>query len=129
MQINRLAPLSEEPFNEEETRKLSKRSHAWKNWVKNLFFNKKSDLKILLSVLACPLFPVSLQPIQSIIQVSFSIFLSPFSLIMCSQINLQFSSFFFAMNFFSWGLLFCSFTRVDFLNLSELKLLKLTIRD
>lgn len=110
MQINRLAPLSEEPFNEEETRKLSKRSHAWKNWVKNLFFNKKSDLKILLSVLACPLFPVSLQPIQSILQVIFSLFLSPFSLIMCSQINLQFSPFFFAMKFFH-GV--CSFVHLQ----------------
>lgn len=60
--MNRLAPLSEEPFNEEEIRKHSKRSHAWKNWVKNLFSHKKSDLKILLSVLACPLFPISLQP-------------------------------------------------------------------
>lgn len=69
--MNRLATLSEEPFNEEETRKLSKKSHAWKNWVKNLFFSKKSDLKILLSVLACPLFPVSLQPIQSVLQVIF----------------------------------------------------------
>ncbi|XP_057529580.1 uncharacterized protein LOC130808138 [Amaranthus tricolor] len=70
--MSRLAPLSEEPFNEEETRKLSKKTHAWKNWVKNLFFHKKSDLKILLSVLACPLFPVSLQPNQSILQVSSS---------------------------------------------------------
>lgn len=70
--MSRLAPLSEEPFNEEESRKLSKKSHAWKNWVKNLFFNKKSDLKILLSVLACPPFPVSVRPNQSILQVSSS---------------------------------------------------------
>lgn len=70
--MSRLAPLSEEPFDEEGTKKLSKKSHAWKNWVKNLFSNKKSDLKILLSVLACPLFPVSLQPHHSILQVSSS---------------------------------------------------------
>lgn len=72
MKMSRLAPLSEEPSNEEETKKLSKRSHAWKNWVKNLFFHKKSDFKILLSVLACPLFPISLRPHQSIHQVSSS---------------------------------------------------------
>ncbi|GAB4846593.1 hypothetical protein Ancab_025599 [Ancistrocladus abbreviatus] len=62
--MSRLAPLSEEPLTEEDSKKLSKRRHIWKNWVKThfplFFYNKRSDLKILLSVLGCPLFPVSL---------------------------------------------------------------------
>lgn len=72
----RLAPLSEEPvINEiEEEEELSKKGRKkWKKWIKNnllllsqqslflLLFNKKSedDIKILLSVLGCPLLPVS----------------------------------------------------------------------
>ncbi|KAH9604744.1 hypothetical protein KSS87_021800 [Heliosperma pusillum] len=70
--MSRLAPLSEEPFNEDEIKKVSKKSYALKNWVKNLFFHKKSDLKLLLSVLACPLFPISLLPPHSLLQVSSS---------------------------------------------------------
>ncbi|GMH24261.1 hypothetical protein Nepgr_026104 [Nepenthes gracilis] len=75
--MSRLAPLSEDPLNEEETKRLSKRSQTWKNWVKShfslfSFFNKRSDLKILLSVLGCPLFPISLRPRSSILEVSSS---------------------------------------------------------
>ncbi|KAI3993945.1 hypothetical protein MKX01_002958 [Papaver californicum] len=73
--MNRLAPLSEEPINEENTHhNKNKRSgslkklvsggsnQSWSVWFKNQFpliFNKKSDLKILLSVLGCPLSPLS----------------------------------------------------------------------
>ncbi|KAF2289553.1 hypothetical protein GH714_037116 [Hevea brasiliensis] len=65
--MSRLAPLSEEPINEEEDKSnnCSKTGQSWKNWLKSHFplvFNKKSDLKILLSVLGCPLFPVSVHP-------------------------------------------------------------------
>ncbi|XP_017259186.1 uncharacterized protein LOC108228182 [Daucus carota subsp. sativus] len=76
MMSTRLAPLSEEPvINEiEEEEELSKKGRKkWKKWIKNnllllsqqslflLLFNKKSedDIKILLSVLGCPLLPVS----------------------------------------------------------------------
>ncbi|KAJ4823882.1 hypothetical protein Tsubulata_010470 [Turnera subulata] len=65
--MSRLAPLSEEPLNEEEdTTHFSKKAHSWnwKHWLKThlyLAFHKKSDLKILLSVLGCPLFPVPSQ--------------------------------------------------------------------
>ncbi|KAL9267811.1 hypothetical protein AKJ16_DCAP25788 [Drosera capensis] len=74
--MSRLAPLSEEPVNEEENNKkmmkqrkmsmvLRRSQQKWKNWVKthlsvfSVFLNKRPDLKILLSVLACPLFPIS----------------------------------------------------------------------
>ncbi|KAK3227143.1 hypothetical protein Dsin_007005 [Dipteronia sinensis] len=68
--MNRLATLSEEPINEDEdSTNCSKKGHSWKHWLKSHFslvFNKKSDIKILLSVLGCPLFPVSLHnPIQT----------------------------------------------------------------
>ncbi|XP_050230542.1 uncharacterized protein LOC126679536 isoform X2 [Mercurialis annua] len=76
---SRLAPLSEEPTNEEDQQNRansSKKPHSWKNWLKAhfplLLFHKKSDLKILLSVLACPLFPVSLHPKLPVNQVSSS---------------------------------------------------------
>ncbi|KAL9232476.1 hypothetical protein vseg_007586 [Gypsophila vaccaria] len=79
MSSRRLAPLSEEPINEEEMNKMSKKkkkkSYVWKAWVKNIFIyshNKSSDLKVLLSVLACPLFPLSLLPSNSLLQVSSS---------------------------------------------------------
>ncbi|KAK6941967.1 Protein of unknown function DUF620 [Dillenia turbinata] len=82
--MSRLAPLSEEPVNEEEdyrndssnsrcsssssfSSSLTKKRRLWKNWVKNhfsLLFNKKSDLKVLLSVLGCPLFPVSVHHLK-----------------------------------------------------------------
>ncbi|XP_028808648.1 uncharacterized protein LOC114763201 [Neltuma alba] len=66
--MGRLAPLSEEPINEDDdgiTGGSRKGLQAWRNWswIKTPFslaFNKKSDLKILLSVLGCPLFPVPL---------------------------------------------------------------------
>ncbi|KAF9593329.1 hypothetical protein IFM89_021498 [Coptis chinensis] len=72
--MSRLEPLSEEPTNEENNKK-SKKGQSWRNWLKNQFyplFNKKSDLKILLSVLGCPLFPISLHPKQPIVQVASS---------------------------------------------------------
>ncbi|KAK6945415.1 Protein of unknown function DUF620 [Dillenia turbinata] len=82
--MSRLAPLSEEPVNEEEdyrhdssnssyssssslSSSLSKKRQLWKNWVKShfsLLFNKKSDLKVLLSVLGCPLFPLSVHHLE-----------------------------------------------------------------
>ncbi|KAK7345186.1 hypothetical protein VNO77_15743 [Canavalia gladiata] len=67
--MGRLAPLSEEPINDEDegssnsNNNSKKGLHSWRNWnwIKthfSLVFNKKSNLKILLSVLGCPLFPV-----------------------------------------------------------------------
>ncbi|KDP21903.1 hypothetical protein JCGZ_03041 [Jatropha curcas] len=75
--MSRLAPLSEEPINEEDDKSnnSSKKVQSWKNWLKthfSLVFNKKSDLKILLSVLGCPLFPVSVHPKLPINEVSSS---------------------------------------------------------
>ncbi|KAA8516953.1 hypothetical protein F0562_017229 [Nyssa sinensis] len=71
--MSRLAPLSEEPINDDQdTANCSKKAQTWRNWFKNhfsLLFNKKSDIKILLSVLGCPLFPVSVHPKQSITEV------------------------------------------------------------
>ncbi|KAF8396015.1 hypothetical protein HHK36_017626 [Tetracentron sinense] len=72
--MDRLAPLSEEPINEEDAKNSSKKGQSWRNWFKNQFplFNKKSDLKILLSVLGCPLSPVSFHPKQSLIDAASS---------------------------------------------------------
>ncbi|KAK9266596.1 hypothetical protein L1049_021661 [Liquidambar formosana] len=73
--MSRLAPLSEEPINEEDTTNSSKKGNTWRNWLKSHFstlFNKKSDLRILLSVLGCPLFPVSVLPEQPLTEVSSS---------------------------------------------------------
>ncbi|KAI3471508.1 hypothetical protein Pfo_028158 [Paulownia fortunei] len=75
--MNRLAPVSEEPINEENSRSTNctKKAQTWRNWLSNHFpqlFHKKCDLKILLSVLGCPLFPVSVHPKHSITQVSSS---------------------------------------------------------
>ncbi|GFY93593.1 lipase [Actinidia rufa] len=80
--MSRLSPLSEEPISEEEdnnnSKYCSKKGHQkWRSWLKNQFslliFNKKqSDVKILLSVLGCPLFPVSLHPKQPISHVTSS---------------------------------------------------------
>ncbi|EOY09607.1 hypothetical protein QUC31_010426 [Theobroma cacao] len=73
--MSRLAPLSEEPINEEDSANCSKKGLSWKNWLKthfSLVFNKKSDLKILLSVLGCPLFPVSILSKPPINEVSSS---------------------------------------------------------
>ncbi|KAB1222431.1 hypothetical protein CJ030_MR2G028759 [Morella rubra] len=71
--MGRLAPLSEEPIDGEDDRTNSSkkgRGLAWKNWIKthlSLVFNKKSDLRILLSVMGCPLFPIPLHPKQSMV--------------------------------------------------------------
>ncbi|OVA06353.1 Protein of unknown function DUF620 [Macleaya cordata] len=72
----RLAPLSEEPINDENTTKnnannssFKKAGQSWRVWIKNQFpliFNKKSDLKILLSVMGCPLSPISTNPKQTL---------------------------------------------------------------
>ncbi|KAL6997529.1 hypothetical protein U1Q18_007655 [Sarracenia purpurea var. burkii] len=76
MMMSRLAPLSEEPINEDdESSNCSKKGQPWRNWIKSHFsilFNKKSDLKILLSVLGCPLFPVSVHYKQPFTPVSSS---------------------------------------------------------
>ncbi|KAG6690598.1 hypothetical protein I3842_10G023500 [Carya illinoinensis] len=72
-EMDRLAPLSEEPINvEEDGTNSSKKGRGltWRSWIKthlSLFFNKRSDLRVLLSVLGCPLFPIPLLPKQSII--------------------------------------------------------------
>ncbi|KAL7138656.1 hypothetical protein ABFS83_10G178600 [Erythranthe nasuta] len=72
-QMNRLATVAEEPINEENTNssRSKKVGQTWKKWIRNhfphIFINKKSDLKILLSVLGCPLFPASLHPKNPII--------------------------------------------------------------
>ncbi|CAN4096695.1 unnamed protein product [Withania somnifera] len=70
--MSRLAPLSEVPTNEEESDSSSKKTQTWRNWFRTLFISKKSDLRILLSVLGCPLFPVSFHPKIPITQVSSS---------------------------------------------------------
>ncbi|XP_045811930.1 uncharacterized protein LOC123906115 [Trifolium pratense] len=78
--MSRLAPLSEEPINEENERnkKNSKKGfQLWMNWnwIKthfSLVFNKKSNLKMLLSVLGCPLFPVPIHPKLPLNEVSSS---------------------------------------------------------
>ncbi|KAG6772350.1 hypothetical protein POTOM_023755 [Populus tomentosa] len=76
--MSRLAPLSEEPINEDEeysTNCSKKKGYSWKNWLKTHFylvFNKKSDLKVLLSVLGCPLFPISIHSKLPINEVSSS---------------------------------------------------------
>ncbi|XP_031274207.1 uncharacterized protein LOC116132680 [Pistacia vera] len=79
--MSRLAPLSEEPINDEDqdfsfSNTSNKKPHSWKNWLKTHFsllvFTKKSDLKILLSVLGCPLFPVPVLPEHSLNEVSSS---------------------------------------------------------
>lgn len=70
--MSRLAPLSEEPSNEENNSSRSRKGQSWRNWFKNHFnpLSKKSDLKILLSVLGCPLFPLSVNPKEPLSQVS-----------------------------------------------------------
>ncbi|PIN20430.1 hypothetical protein CDL12_06900 [Handroanthus impetiginosus] len=72
--MNRLAPVSEEPLNEENSATNStKKAQTWRNWFRDHFpqlFHKKSGLKILLSVLGCPLFPVLVHPKHHISQVS-----------------------------------------------------------
>lgn len=80
--ISRLAPLSEEPINEEDSNNCSTKAQTWKKWLRTHFslqlFTKKSDLRILLSVLGCPLFPLYAHPKNPITEVSlfFSSFFS-----------------------------------------------------
>ncbi|MED6106227.1 hypothetical protein PIB30_002680 [Stylosanthes scabra] len=70
MMMGRLATLSEvEPINDQLDHQNSSSStkkvlHAWRNWncIKSHFNKKLPDLKLLLSVLACPLFPVPPHP-------------------------------------------------------------------
>ncbi|KAJ3673833.1 hypothetical protein LUZ60_005825 [Juncus effusus] len=63
-----LAPLSEEPINEDDLKSkknLSKRTHSFRAWITNhlhLLSHDKSDLRMLLSVIGCPLSPVPLLP-------------------------------------------------------------------
>ncbi|KAH0468573.1 hypothetical protein IEQ34_003606 [Dendrobium chrysotoxum] len=59
-----LAPLAEEPESEEEGLS-AKKGGSFRSWLKNLqLFHRKSNLKVLLSVMACPLSPVSILPKQ-----------------------------------------------------------------
>ncbi|XP_068307315.1 uncharacterized protein [Pyrus communis] len=72
--MNRLAPLSEEPnINGEEdaanrsSKGILRSTQPWRNWIKThlsplVLFHKRSDFNVLLSVLGCPLFPVSALP-------------------------------------------------------------------
>ncbi|XP_039116594.1 uncharacterized protein LOC120252489 [Dioscorea cayenensis subsp. rotundata] len=64
-----LAPLSEEPTipcsSSSSKRSLSLRSWL-KNYIPHLFLHKRSDLKLLLSVLACPLSPIAILPKHSL---------------------------------------------------------------
>jgi hypothetical protein len=77
--MSRLAPLSEEPINEENERNKNKSKKGFQlwmnwNWIKthfSLVFNKKSNLKMLLSVLGCPFFPVPIHPKLSLNEASF----------------------------------------------------------
>lgn len=86
--ISRLAPLSEEPINEEDSNNCPSKAQTWKKWLRTHFslqlFTKKSDLRILLSVLGCPLFPLSVHPTNPItdeVSLFFSSFLSLLSLL------------------------------------------------
>jgi len=89
--MGRLAPLSEEPINEENegnNNNSKKCLQSWRNWnwIKthfSLVFNKKSNLKILLSVLGCPLFPLPVHHLSPLNEaspslLSLSFFLSEF---------------------------------------------------
>jgi hypothetical protein len=61
-----LAPLSEEPISEvdpKSIKNLSSRTHSFKAWITNhLSSHNKADLRILLSVVGCPLSPVPVLP-------------------------------------------------------------------
>ncbi|KAG0490917.1 hypothetical protein HPP92_007780 [Vanilla planifolia] len=57
-----LAPLSEEPISGEDG--LSKRNYSFRSWLRKQLFQRKSNLKVLLSVMGCPLSPVSILPKQ-----------------------------------------------------------------
>ncbi|XP_027065189.1 uncharacterized protein [Coffea arabica] len=74
--MSRLAPLSEEPVNEEDSKNCSSKAQTWRKWLRAHFslqlFNRKSDLRLLLSVLGCPLFPLPVHPKHPITEVSSS---------------------------------------------------------
>ncbi|KAL0709112.1 hypothetical protein Bca4012_016090 [Brassica carinata] len=78
--MQRLAPLMEEPMDQEEQEQerggRSTRSKSWKKWIKTqlqfMIIHKKPDAKVLLSVLGCPLFPVPPLSKMSLQQVSSS---------------------------------------------------------
>ncbi|KAK1282503.1 hypothetical protein QJS10_CPB22g01211 [Acorus calamus] len=72
----------EEPIDEEESMRMSKKKksqkkqkqkhHQWREWIKSqlpMIFHKRSDLKLLISVVACPLSPFSVD-IQQPLDVS-----------------------------------------------------------
>lgn len=77
--MSRLEPLSEEPVIDDEGKRNRLKKvgrHSWKHWLRAQFsvlYGRRSenDLKILLSVLGCPLFPVSPGPKLLIGQVIF----------------------------------------------------------
>ncbi|KAM1306326.1 hypothetical protein ACFX2H_008729 [Malus domestica] len=71
--MGRLAPLSEEPIINGEgaanrsSKGILRSTQPWRNWIKThlsplVLFHKRSDFKVLLGVLGCPLFPVSALP-------------------------------------------------------------------
>ncbi|XP_010520000.1 PREDICTED: LOW QUALITY PROTEIN: uncharacterized protein LOC104799277 [Tarenaya hassleriana] len=78
--MSRLAPLLEEPIEEGEGGGDAQRGRtkpfSWRKWVKTHFsfmgFHPKSDIKVLLSVIGCPLFPVPPLPKISLHEVSSS---------------------------------------------------------
>ncbi|KAK3446879.1 uncharacterized protein LOC104446277 [Eucalyptus grandis] len=74
--MSRLAPVSEEPIDEESIRSCSKRGRSWRHWLRthlSFAFNKNTNhLKVLLSVLGCPLFPVSVHQRTPVNEVSSS---------------------------------------------------------
>ncbi|CAN8237134.1 unnamed protein product [Cochlearia groenlandica] len=78
--MERLAPLMEEPMDQEEEKerggRSSRRSKSLKKWLKTrlqfMVFQKKPDMKVLLSVMGCPLFPVPPLSKTSLQQVSSS---------------------------------------------------------
>ncbi|KAI3417731.1 uncharacterized protein J3R85_014178 [Psidium guajava] len=74
--MSRLAPVSEEPVDDESIRSCSKRGRSWRDWLRTHlsfpFSKKTSHLKVLLSVLGCPLFPVSVHQKTPFTEVSSS---------------------------------------------------------
>lgn len=71
-----LAPLSEAPINEDDNQRKgrSRKNHSW-SWLKShlhfsLISTRRCDLKVLLSVIGCPLSPVSLHSRKPIAHVT-----------------------------------------------------------
>lgn len=86
--MQRLAPLMEEPMDQEEQEeekggKSTTRSKSWKKWIKTqlqfMVFHKKPDMKVLLSVMGCPLFPVPPLSKISLQQVLYTLYISVIS--------------------------------------------------